>query len=107
LCIRAGYLALRHIADFFAVPYNANPQKGDPISVTRQAFVFVGIPTCTVPELFDQRRNDAPVIWAAAQFTGTVSDAPGAPTGNYLITTQSLVADLLVPCDSSVIVGRQ
>jgi hypothetical protein len=38
LCIRAGYLALRHIADFFNVPYNANPQKGDPISVDRQEF---------------------------------------------------------------------
>jgi hypothetical protein len=38
LCIRAGYLALRHIADFFTVPYKANPQKGDPISVTRQEF---------------------------------------------------------------------
>jgi len=38
LCIRAGYLALRHIADFFAVPYNADPQKSDPISVTRQEF---------------------------------------------------------------------
>jgi hypothetical protein len=38
LCIRAGYLALRHIADFFSVPYNDDPQKGDPISVTRQEF---------------------------------------------------------------------
>jgi PKD repeat protein len=78
-----------------------------PISVTRQAFVFVGIPTCTVPQLSDRRRNDAPGIWAGAQFTGTVSDAPGAPTGNYLITTQSLTYNSIVPCDSSVIVGRQ
>jgi hypothetical protein len=38
LCIRAGYLALRHIADFFKVSYNANPQKTDPISVDRQEF---------------------------------------------------------------------
>ena len=38
LCIRAGYLALRHIADFFLLPYNANPQKGDPISITKEEF---------------------------------------------------------------------
>ena len=38
LCLRAGYLALRHIADFFNVPYNSNPHVGDPISVTRAEF---------------------------------------------------------------------
>src|SRR5215213_6968611 len=38
LCIRAGYLALRRICDFFALPYNPQPGPGDPISVTRQEF---------------------------------------------------------------------
>lgn len=38
LCLRAGYLALRHIADFFQIAYNANPAKGDPISITREEF---------------------------------------------------------------------
>ena len=38
LCLRAGYLALRHIADFFNVPYNPNPHAGDPISITRTEF---------------------------------------------------------------------
>ena len=38
LTLRAGYLALRHIADFFAIPYNQHPAAGDPISVTRQEF---------------------------------------------------------------------
>jgi len=38
LCIRAGYLALRHIASFFGIPYNPNPQPTDPISVTRVQF---------------------------------------------------------------------
>ncbi len=38
LCIRAGYLALRRIADFFKVPYNAHPQPADPISVSRAEF---------------------------------------------------------------------
>jgi hypothetical protein len=35
LTIRAGYLALRHIADFFAIPYEPDPVRGDPISITR------------------------------------------------------------------------
>lgn len=38
LCIRAGYLALRHIADFFGVSYDPTPKPGDPISITRQEF---------------------------------------------------------------------
>ena len=29
---------MRHIADFFQLPYNPNPQKGDPISVSREEF---------------------------------------------------------------------
>ncbi len=38
LCLRAGYLALRNIADFFNVSYNPNPHAGDPISITRAEF---------------------------------------------------------------------
>ncbi len=38
LCIRAGYLALRHIADFFGIPYNAAPKPDDPISISRSEF---------------------------------------------------------------------
>ena len=35
LCIRAGFLALRRIADVFNVAYNPDPGPGDPISVAR------------------------------------------------------------------------
>jgi hypothetical protein len=38
LCIRAGYLALRRICDFFALPYSPQPAPGDPISVRRAEF---------------------------------------------------------------------
>ena len=38
LCLRAGYLALRHIADFFNIPYTPNPQPGDAISIRREEF---------------------------------------------------------------------
>jgi hypothetical protein len=38
LCVRAGYLALRHIASFFGVEYNPDPHFSDPISITRAEF---------------------------------------------------------------------
>jgi hypothetical protein len=38
LCIRAGYLSLRYIADFFRLQYDANPAPTDPISVTQAEF---------------------------------------------------------------------
>jgi hypothetical protein len=38
LCLRAGYLALRNIADFFNIPYNRTPRADDPISITRAEF---------------------------------------------------------------------
>jgi len=39
LCIRAGYLALKNIADYFGIPNIHNPQyPRDPISVTREEF---------------------------------------------------------------------
>jgi hypothetical protein len=38
LCIRAGYLALRSIADFFSFDFPTDPQHGDPISITREEF---------------------------------------------------------------------
>ncbi|HML22249.1 MAG TPA: hypothetical protein PKD09_11415 [Aggregatilinea sp.] len=38
LCIRAGYIALRTIADFFEIKYNPAPNPGDPISIRREEF---------------------------------------------------------------------
>ena len=38
LCLRAGYLALRRIADFFEVPYDDDPAPDDPISVARDEY---------------------------------------------------------------------
>jgi hypothetical protein len=38
LCIRAGYLALRRIADFFGISYEPNPRPTDPISIAREEF---------------------------------------------------------------------
>lgn len=38
LCIRAGFLALRRIADFYNFAYDASPKPTDPISITRAEF---------------------------------------------------------------------
>ena len=38
LCIRAGYLALRSIADFYQIAYDPNPAPTDPISISRMEY---------------------------------------------------------------------
>lgn len=38
LCLRAGFLSLRHIADFFQIPYDPEPEPGRPISIERGEF---------------------------------------------------------------------
>lgn len=38
LCLRAGYVALRHIADYFQIEYDPAPKPTDPISISRQEF---------------------------------------------------------------------
>jgi hypothetical protein len=35
-CVRSGYLCLRGVADYFAIPYDPDPRPDDPISVTRE-----------------------------------------------------------------------
>ena len=38
ILLRAGYLSLRRIADYFAIPYDPDPEPTDPISVTREEY---------------------------------------------------------------------
>ena len=38
LMIRAGYLSLRRIAAFFVLPFNPDPDPGDPVSITHEEF---------------------------------------------------------------------
>ncbi|CAN5199227.1 hypothetical protein BH20ACT24_BH20ACT24_12770 [soil metagenome] len=37
-CIRAGYLALRQIAEFFRIPFDRDPAPTNPITITRNEF---------------------------------------------------------------------
>lgn len=41
LCIRAGYIALRRIADFFEIDYDPDPRPYDPISIAQAEFYQV------------------------------------------------------------------
>lgn len=38
VCIRAGYVTLREIATYFAMPFDPDPAPDDPISITRDEF---------------------------------------------------------------------
>lgn len=38
LCVRAGFSALRAIADFFSVPYDPDPRQTDPTSIAREEY---------------------------------------------------------------------
>jgi hypothetical protein len=40
-CIRAGYLSLRGIADYFQIPYDPDPRPDDPISIRRDEWEAV------------------------------------------------------------------
>jgi hypothetical protein len=56
LCIRAGYIALRGIVDFFNLPHNPNPSPDDPINVSRAEFdrVYQQLAEAGVPLKPDQ-----------------------------------------------------
>lgn len=98
LCLRAGYLALRNIADFFNVSYNPNPHAGDPISITRAEFdaAYDQLTSQDLPVKFNRdqawrdytgwRVNYDQVLLALAELT----DAPQAPWSSDRAGKQSV-----------------
>jgi hypothetical protein len=65
ILVRAGFFALRAIADYYGIPYDPDPQPGDPISISKDEFlqacddlVEAGIPV----------RDDRDAAWF--DFTG-------------------------------------
>lgn len=87
LCIRAGFIALRQIADFLRFDYDSNPRPTDPISISRDEFdeVYDQLESIGVPLKPDReqcwrdfagwRVNYDSVLIALARFTM----APYAP----------------------------
>jgi hypothetical protein len=65
---------------------------------------------CPVAQLGGVRFNDAQAKWQGPpyNFTGVVIKAPGAPSGNFIITAQSITygVQAFAPCDSDVVVDR-
>jgi len=57
-CIRAGFLALRSIADIFQIPYDPDPPADGPISVARSEFdeVYERLAAAGVPVKADRDR---------------------------------------------------
>ena len=80
--------------------------SGD-MTLTRPAYITVAVALCNVPSFDGIRRNDAADRWTDFGFSGTVSDGPNPPSGNYLINTQSITALTDVPCNSNIVVNRQ
>src|SRR4051794_12803861 len=39
ICVRAGFFALRAVADYFGIPYDPDPHPGDTISITKDEFL--------------------------------------------------------------------
>lgn len=62
-------------------------------------------PTCTVPGLVGERRNDAQGIWSAAGFLTTVGVVDGAQSGNWDIEFQSLNSGNDVACNVDILIG--
>jgi hypothetical protein len=57
MCIRAGYVSLRRIADFFGtIPYNPDPAPDDPISIGRDEFdeVYDEMAESSIPVIPDR-----------------------------------------------------
>ena len=99
ICIRAGYIALRRICDFFRIVYDPEPKPDDPISIPRdefdlvcERFVEVGMPVKAdrdqawrdfagwrvnydTPLVALAKLTDAPsVSWSSEQITGNYRD---------------------------------
>lgn len=98
LCIRSGYLALRHISDYFRISYDPNPEKNDSISIRRDEFekAINNLQEAGLPVRRDRqaawedfagwRVNYDTVLLSLAQLTQTpaadwISDRPTVTTG--------------------------
>jgi PKD repeat protein len=86
------------------------PSPIGPLSHTEVGYIRVSVGMCPVPQLVGVRFNDAEGVWQGApyNFTGVVIRAPGAPSGNFIITAQSVTYGLYktAPCDNDVVVDR-
>ncbi len=91
-------------AGTYSVTLTVTYPTGSPVSVTKS--ITLGSALCTVPSFNGVKRNNAQALYTGAGFTGTVSDGPGAPNGNFTILSQSITANSQVPCNSNITVNN-
>ncbi len=75
-----------------------------PISVTKKNYIKVDTALCTVPNFTNTSSSVAQTTWSAAEFTSDVQFKQPANLP-YTITTQSIVGNSIVPCDSKILLG--
>ena len=58
LCIRAGFVALRHICEFFRISYDPDPKPTDPISIQQSEFdeVYDALKAAGLPVVADRQQ---------------------------------------------------
>jgi hypothetical protein len=59
LCIRAGFVALRQLCDFFRIPYDADPKADDPISISQDEYneVYEELKAAGLPVVADREQG--------------------------------------------------
>jgi len=84
------------------------PSPTGDVTTTKTGYITVQVGNCLVPSLDGVRFNNADGIFNGSpyNFTGAVIRATGAPSGNFIITAQSLTAGSLAPCNSDITVNR-
>ena len=71
-------------------------------TLTKTGYISVAVGLCTVPNFVNTKWNDADETWAAAGFSGALTKAPDAKSGNFTIKIQSLTGNSDVPCSSPI-----
>jgi PKD repeat protein len=85
------------------------PSPIGPITESKVGYIVVQVGSCQVPHLDGIKFNEAQALYAAppSNFTGVVIRGPGAPSGNFTITEQSLTAGSMAPCNLDITVNRK
>jgi PKD repeat protein len=85
------------------------PSPIGPLTETKTGYITVSVGNCTVPSLNGVKFNDAQATYSGApyNFTGVVIRGPGAPSGNFTINQQDLVANAIKPCNLDITVNHK
>jgi hypothetical protein len=79
------------------------------LTETKVGYIVVQTATCRVPSLNGVRFDSAQAVFSGApyNFTGAVIRDTNAPSNNFVINNQSLVANALLPCNSDIAVNHK